>query len=373
MRRGNDEAQQADQGGGAPRERLRRQHDRGEQQGNPRARPPPLGAALRRGGAFVRRHEIAHRAGLIGQLGGDDRALRGVGDRAEHVVAPARLDRIPRLILLPHHQLPAIVADRNPDRLAATLGHKNQMDAEARQPPRFLDRPLQRVVRFTVGEHDQDAIGDFRAGVQQVDPLLQRRYQRRPALRRDVRIERVEIQRQRRAIHRQRGEDVARPGERGEAEPVAVEILHETARFPQRPAQPARLDVFGQHGPRDVDGEHEIEAPRLGDDPLLSPARSRQRNGGEPRGQAERRRAEPSRRAGDAPGRLRPGGRAPEPRTPRPRGGGPYRPSHDRCQGEDDRRVEGDHGTRTANVAARTSSSANASNPMPSGTRYASS
>jgi len=37
-------------------------------------------------------------------------------------------------------------------------------------------------------------------------PWLQRRHQRRPALRRDVRVERVEIQRQRRAIDRQRRE-----------------------------------------------------------------------------------------------------------------------------------------------------------------------
>ena len=64
--RRTDAEQEADQRGGATRECLRPQHQGGKQQRNPRARSPPLRAALRRGRALVGRHEIAHGAGLVG-------------------------------------------------------------------------------------------------------------------------------------------------------------------------------------------------------------------------------------------------------------------------------------------------------------------
>ena len=122
------------------------------------------------------------------------------------------------------------------------------MDAEAGESMRFLQRRFERIVRLTIGEHDQHAIGDFGTGMQQVDALLQRGGQRRPPFRGNIRIERVEIQHQGRAVDRQRRQDVARSGKCRETEPVAVEILNETPRLAQRPRHPAGLRVFGQHG-----------------------------------------------------------------------------------------------------------------------------
>src|ERR1041385_8515070 len=123
---------------------------------------------------------------------------------------------------------------------------------------------------FPVGEHHEHAIGDLGTRAQQLDALRQAGRERRPAFGRHVGIEGVEIQRQRRAVDGERREDVARPRERREPEPVAVEILHQSSRFPQRPRQPARPHVLGEHGARDVYREHEIEAACLGAEPLLA-------------------------------------------------------------------------------------------------------
>ena len=204
LRRGGsrETEQDADERRGATSERLRRQHEPREQQRNPGAGPSPLRAALRRHRALVRRHEIADRAGLVGQLRRDNRPLRGVGDGTEHLFTAAGQDRSARRILLPGHQRAAIVAHRNLGGLASSLRHQDEVNAESRQATCFLQRLLEGVVGFAVGEHDEHAIGDLRAGMQQVDSLRQRGRQRRPAFRRNVRIERVEIQGESRTIHR---------------------------------------------------------------------------------------------------------------------------------------------------------------------------
>ena len=201
-RRSRDTEEEADERGGAASERLCPQHQRREQQGNPGARPPPLRTALRRGRALVRGDEIAHGTGLVGQLRRHNRPLRGVGYGAEHIFAPAGENRIPRSILLPGNQRAAIVAHRNLGGLAPAFGDEDEMNAEPRQATRFLQRLLERIVRFAVGEHDEHAIGDLGTGMQQIDSLGQAGRQRRPAFRRNVRIEGIEIQRDGRAVHR---------------------------------------------------------------------------------------------------------------------------------------------------------------------------
>ena len=332
-----------------------------------------LRATLGGGGTLVRGHEVTHSPCLIGQLGRHDRSLGRVGDDAEHIVAASRLDGRAGFILLPAHKPAAIIAHGNLDRLPAAFRHQNQVDAEAVQAPRFLERLLQRVVCFTVGEQHQHAVSDFGARVQQIDALRESRGERRATFRGDVGIERVEVEGERRAIHRQRRQDVARPSEDREAEPVAVQILHQTARLPQSASQAARLRVLRQHGPRDVDRQHEIETAGFGDDALFAPARSRQRHRRQGRGKSHGNRCEGSRRARDARRSLGPGSRPAHARASRPGSSGPDRAAHHGREGDDDRSVERDHGTRTANVPATTTSSASASSPRLSGQRYASS
>ena len=169
--------EQRDQRRGAATQCLHDQHRGGEQQRDPGTRSPALGATLRCGGALVRSHEVAHRAGLIGKLGRHNRSLRRIGHGAQHVVVPAGLDGIAGSILLPAEVRAAVIAHRNLRGLATAFRDENQVDAEAGESMRFLQRPFERIVRLAIREHDQHAIGDLRAGMQQVDALGQRRRQ----------------------------------------------------------------------------------------------------------------------------------------------------------------------------------------------------
>ena len=172
---GGDEHEDTDQRRRAAGDRLGREHQPGQQQRDPGAGPAALGAALGGGRALIGRDEIADGARLVRQLGCHNRALGRVGDGAEHVVAPARPDRIAREVLLPCDERAEIVPHGNPGRLAATLGDENQTNAEPGDAPGFLQRPAQRIVRFAIGEHHQHAVGDLGAGPEQIDPLGERR------------------------------------------------------------------------------------------------------------------------------------------------------------------------------------------------------
>ena len=103
--------------------------------------------------------------------------MRRIGHGAQHVVVPAGLDGIAGSILLPAEVRAAVIAHRNLRGLATAFRDENQVDAEAGESMRFLQRPFERIVRLAIREHDQHAIGDLRAGMQQVDALGQRRRQ----------------------------------------------------------------------------------------------------------------------------------------------------------------------------------------------------
>ena len=108
---------------------------------------------------------------LVRQLRRDDRSLGGIGNHPEHVVATTGLDGVARFILLPADETATVVANGDLRRLASALGHKDQVDAQVVQAPRFPQGPLQRVVRLTIGEQYQHAVRDFRTGLQQIDAL----------------------------------------------------------------------------------------------------------------------------------------------------------------------------------------------------------
>jgi len=146
------------------------------------------------------------------------------------------------------------------------------MNAESREAASFLYRLLERVVGFAIGEDDEHAIGDFRTGMQEIDTLRERWCQRCAAFGRHVRVEGIEIQREGRAIHGEGRKDVARAREGGEPESIAVEVLHQPARFAQCAHQPAGLGVFRQHRARNVEREHQVEPTRFGHDAFLAPA-----------------------------------------------------------------------------------------------------
>ncbi len=245
--------------------------------------------------------------------------------------------------------------------------------------PRFGEAPRrqhhlrQRIVRLSVGEHDEDAVGERRAGLHQLPALLQHRGQRRPALRGHVGVDGIEVQLQRGGVHRQRRQDVALPRECDQAEAVPLEVLHETARLAQRPGQAVGGGIFGEHRARDVHRDDEVQSPGLRDDPLLAPPRSRERDGAEECRDGEGRGDESSRSARGAPRFRRPPQRPPDPHAPRPGGSEPHRPADDRGAKENERGVERHHGTRTTSVAESTISSASVRSPSPRGRRYASS
>ena len=211
--------------------------------------------------------------------------------------------------------------------------------------------------------------GEVRPRAQQLSPLPQGRRQGCASLGRDVGVEGVEVQRQRRAVDGERREDVARAGESDEADAVALQVLHQAPRLAQRAPQPARARVLGEHGAGDVHREDEVQAPALRHDGLLPPARAGEGDGAQKRRHRERRRPTPASGAGECRGRLRPQGRAANPHTARPGGAEPHPPAHQRGQRQDERCVERDHGTRTANVAETTISSARPSKPRLRGTR----
>src|SRR5207245_1809213 len=142
--------------------------------------------------------------------------------------------------------------------------------------------------------------------------LPQRPRQSGTAFGRDPWVERIEVQPERRAVDRERREDVARPCEHHEPQMIAVQVLHQPAGLAYGAAQAARAHILGEHRARDVDREREREAARLRHDVLFPPA-----------GTGER--------------------------------------------------VEAHQGTRTASVAANTISSPSATRPSASGTRYDSS
>jgi len=99
----------------------------------------------------------------------------------------------------------------------------------------LLQRLLQRIVS-SPSVNTTSTRSAISGWVQQVDALRQRRRQRSAAFRRDVRIEGIQIQRKRRAIHRQRtGCSSCR--ECREPETIAIEVLDETPR--SRSALPA--------------------------------------------------------------------------------------------------------------------------------------
>ena len=330
-------------------------------------------AALARAGAFVRRHQIAHRARLVGQLGRDERALRRVGDAAEHRVVTRRCDHVVVGVALPRHQRAAIVAHGNARRHAAALGHENQVDPLRTESLRGVENAGQRVVRLAVGEDHQYAIGELGARLQQLRALHQRGREVGAAGGRDVGIHGVEVQGQRGAVDCERRQDVAGAGERDEPDAVAVEILDQAVRFALRAPQPARRHVLGQHRARDVHRDHQVEAARLRHDLVLAPTRAGERHHPQEHRDAHRRGTPAARGAGGALGLGRPAGGPLEPGVARPRGGEPPRTADDRRDQEDHRRVEAHQGTRITSVAETTISSARASRPTARGQRYHSS
>ena len=228
-------------------------------------------------------------------------------------------------------------------------------------------------MRLAVGEHHQDAIRQVGARAQQLPALAQRRREPGPALGCHVGIERVEVERDRRAVDREGRQDVARAREGHQAQAVALQVLDQAARLAQRAPQAARARILGEHRAGDVHGDDERQASGLCHDPLLAPARSCQRDDAQEGRDRERGGAEASGREGPAHGFLRPQAGPPDARPPRPRRREPHRPTDQGRKRQHHGGVETHQGTRTANVADRTISSARATSPSASGTRYASS
>src|SRR5439155_1634315 len=76
--------------------------------------------------------QVPDGAGLVGQVGGDERPLRRIGDGAEHIVAPRGLDDDAVFILLPPLELTAVVAHGDPRRGPPAFGDEHEVHAIVR-------------------------------------------------------------------------------------------------------------------------------------------------------------------------------------------------------------------------------------------------
>src|SRR6266566_2799139 len=340
---------------------------------SPVPRPAALGARFARPGALVGGDEVAHGACLVRQLRRDDRTLRGVRHGTEDVVPAPRLNRVAGVVALPGLERAPLVAHRNAGRGAATFGHENQANAERPETLRLRHDVGKRVVSLAVGEHDHDPIRELGPRADQLPALPQRPRQSGTALGRDPWVERIEVQPERRAVDRERRQDVARPCEHHEPQMIAVQVRHQPAGLAYGAAQAARAHILGEHRARDVDREREREAARLRHDVLFPPAGTGERDEAQKGGDGERRRSEPSGCERGPYRLLGPQGGATDPSAPGPRGPEPDRAAQQRREREYHGRVEANQGTRTASVAANTISSPSATRPSASGTRYDSS
>ena len=124
------EEQKGDRGEGrrSPREGLDEQEAKGKREGDPRPRDILGGGRGRLWRPLVGVHQIANGAGLIAQRRGDERALRGIGNDREHVVASARVDHVPVQVFLEARQHPGRVAERNAGGVQSSLSDQNQVN-----------------------------------------------------------------------------------------------------------------------------------------------------------------------------------------------------------------------------------------------------
>ncbi len=184
----------------------------------------------------------------------------------------------------------------------------------------------------------------------------------RAAFAREVRVERVEVQADGAAIHRERRQDVAPPGERDEAKPVALQILDQPPRLPDGALQPVGRRVLREHRTADVHREDEAQRPRLGADLRAAPARTGQGHGCREPGETEDERRPGAARAREPSERGRPPPREPDAAPAAEPGPEAQCQPERRGEQQQERRVE-HHGTRTTSVLPSTSSSARAASP----------
>ena len=159
------------------------------------------------------------------------------------------------------------------------LGHHDQVDARRLQRLGLAHDVGQRVVGLAVGEDHEHPVGRVGGGAEELAALGEHAREIRAAFAREVRIERVEVQADGAAVHGERRQDVAPPGERDEAEPVALQVLDQAPRLADGALQPVGRRVLREHRPADVHREDEAQRPRLGADLGAAPARAGEGDG----------------------------------------------------------------------------------------------
>ena len=268
--------------------------------------------------SLVGEHQLPHRSGLILELGGHHRTLCLVGDGGEDRVTAPGPDRFAVGAALLADGRSVHRPNRDRRRLPTALGDQNQPYAVASEVIGGGQDVGQRIVRFAVGEKDQDAIRHIGAAEQEVAPLLERAGQCGPAHAGDVGIEAVYQELQRARVHRERRHDEALAGKGDQADAVAREILNQPTRFPLRPAQSGRLDVLGKHRARHVHRDHQVQGFRLDRDHPPPPPGTGERHAGR-KGREPQQDPPPAPRTPREPGQVsRPPGRVGDARPVRP-------------------------------------------------------
>ena len=158
---------------------------------------------------------------------------------------------------------------------------------------------------LAVGKNNEDPVRAVAAGGEQLPSLQQHRRETGSSLAGKIGIEPIEVHPDRAAVDRERRQDVAPSGERDQADPVALDILHQAAALPHRVLQPTRSRILRQHRPTDVHGEDQVERVGLGRHLGPPPSRAGKRHARTESGKRNRHRSTPD-PAARRPPRARP-------------------------------------------------------------------
>ena len=183
----------------------------------------------------------------------DVRAAGVAGDLLQALLVHAREHHVPLLVLLEA----ALAAAR--DRPAGGLADAEHEDLD----PFFggLARGLEPppLVVFAVGDQEHDLVR-FRLRVEGRQAGFDGRPEIRPGGGDEFRAQRLEKHVEGGVVERQRTLHVGGPGERDQADPVALDDLEEIVDFPPGPLQPVGFDVLHQHARGDVREHDDVDA-----------------------------------------------------------------------------------------------------------------
>ena len=210
--------------------------------------------------------EIAGRGTNIGPACGDR-------ELAEHILVQGGFDDVPGIVF---YEAGAIAAVRRGDQLPVQAAHAHGVDPDVllvqlvAQPERLA------FMVFAVGDEDDRTVR-FRALFEAVDGRPKALGYGCSAPRNDADIRVVERHQKGGVVDGERAFKETAAGERDEANAIALELADKIAHTPLRLLEPVGLDVLGQHAPRRVENNHDVQPPPFHLLPVKAPLGPRKR------------------------------------------------------------------------------------------------